>query len=279
MAQPTLCPMGDSPSLWRQGFEDSSGIWVSRALTSGLEDEPVQQYRHRYYTPPPPCPPTVVVPLRTNFYEPWGFSTPPVEPGARSTDKGPQQYKTVFDRLTDSAFYTGAHRERFDELGNGRGLAGREYLYTHDGMTESPSRTHEVYSSVVRRPRKALVAPGTLGVQRFGLQTSPPRLLWLFRNGDKHHDGTPFFVKAHIKTLEALYQELTKVVTPIAGPVRRLYDQNLRIIGDLADLVDGAKYLCTSGEPPACAERLQKFLSEWVIQKPQTKVWSEFFVV
>lgn len=45
----------------------------------------------------------------------------------------------------------GVHRERFDELGNGRGLAGREYLYAHDGMTESPSRTHEVYSSVIRR--------------------------------------------------------------------------------------------------------------------------------
>ena len=59
--------------------------------------------------------------------------------------------------------------------------------------------------------RRALVTPGTLGVQRFGLQTSPPRLLWLFRNGDKHHDGSPFFLKTHIKTLEALYQELTKV--------------------------------------------------------------------
>lgn len=52
-------------------------------------------------------------------------------------------------------FEKGAHRERFDEFGNGRGLAGREYLYAHDGMTESPSRNHEVYSSVVRR-RKSL---------------------------------------------------------------------------------------------------------------------------
>lgn len=59
--------------------------------------------------------------------------------------------------------------------------------------------------------RKAVVAPGTLGVQRFGIQTVPPRLLWVFRNGDKHYDGTPFFVKSHIKTMEALYQELTKV--------------------------------------------------------------------
>ncbi|CDJ40474.1 hypothetical protein, conserved [Eimeria tenella] len=286
MAEPGYCRLGGSSSPLKKGYESGGGIWVSRAVSFGQEEDEEQQQqqqrRRSFYTPPPPCPPTVVVPLRTNFYEPWGFSGPPGTPEelrAASADKRPKQYKTVFDRLTNSAFYTGVHRERFDELGNGRGLAGREYLYAHDGMTESPSRTHEVYSSVIRRPRKAPVTPGTLGVQRFGLQTSPPRLLWLFRNGDKHHDGTPFFVKSHIRTLEALYQELTKVITPIAGPVRRLYDQNLRLVVDLADLVDGAKYLCTSGEPPACAERLQKFLSEWVVQKPHTKVWSEFFVV
>lgn len=31
------------------------------------------------------------------------------------------------------------------------------------------------------------------------------------RNGDKHHDGTPFFVRRHIKTMEALHKEITKV--------------------------------------------------------------------
>ncbi|KAJ3370055.1 hypothetical protein HDU91_006610 [Kappamyces sp. JEL0680] len=32
----------------------------------------------------------------------------------------------VFDRLTDTKLYTGTHKERFDEFGNGRGLAGRD---------------------------------------------------------------------------------------------------------------------------------------------------------
>ncbi|KAL8430810.1 hypothetical protein ACSSS7_005693 [Eimeria intestinalis] len=322
-------------------------LWVSRSPSACCQ----QQKQHRYYTPAPPCPPTVTVPLKTNFFEPWELSPLPGDPSGHPQEK-PKHFKSVFDRLTDSAFYTGVHRERFDELGNGRGLAGREYLYAHDGMTESPSRTHEVYSSVVKKPRRGLVAPGTLGVQRFGLQTSPPRLVWVFRNGDKHHDGSPFFVKAHIRTLEALYQELTKqqpkqlqrqlqqrqlqqllqqqlvqqqvqqqqlqqqlrqqqlqqepdsfvfgrlvfvprscdrreltrfcpcyhphclrgwllrctdacvrmhaffvctqVVTPIAGPVRRLFDQNLRAVVDVADLVDGAKYLCTSGKLAPC---------------------------
>lgn len=50
----------------------------------------------------------------------------------------------------------GAHRERFDEFGNGRGLAGREYVYVNDGMTESPSRCHEVFSSAIRRRKSGV---------------------------------------------------------------------------------------------------------------------------
>lgn len=40
-----------------------------------------------------------------------------------------------------------------------------------------------------------------------------------------------------------------QVVTPIGGPVRRVFDQNLQVVVDLSDLVDGGKYLCTSGMP------------------------------
>lgn len=34
--------------------------------------------------------------------------------------------KEVTDRLTDTSKYTGAHKERFDESGRGKGLAGRQ---------------------------------------------------------------------------------------------------------------------------------------------------------
>ncbi|EPR63093.1 doublecortin [Toxoplasma gondii TgCatPRC2] len=230
-----------------------------------------------YFPPPyPPCPPTVVTPLRTSAYDfpEATFVTRPCLPAKKATG-----HKNVFERLTDTAYYTGSHRERFDEFGNGRGIAGREYLYAYDGLTESPSRCHEVYSSVIKRPRKPVVTPGTLGIQRFGVQIPAPRLMWLYRNGDKHDDGTPFFVRPYIKSMESLYQQITKEITPIAGPVRRIFDQNFRVITDLDDIVDGAKYLCTSGEPPAAYDRLEKFLSEWVIQKSQTKVPSQFFVV
>ena len=37
-----------------------------------------------------------------------------------------EYYGNVFDKMTDPALYTGSHRHRFDEFGNGRGAAGRE---------------------------------------------------------------------------------------------------------------------------------------------------------
>lgn len=231
---------------------------------------------HFFPPPYPPCPPTAVTPVDVSFYD---FPEASVLKAQRLAVRQPARHRNVFDRLTDSQYYTGTHRERFDELGNGRGIAGRESVYTVDGFTESPSRSHEVYSSVIKKPRKPVVTPGTLGIQRFGVQIATPRLMWLYRNGDKHDDGTPFFVRSFIKSMEGLYQQISKKITPIAGPVRRIFDQNFRLITNLEDIVDGAKYLCTSGEPPAPYDRLEKFLSEWVVQKAYSKVPSEFFLV
>lgn len=35
--------------------------------------------------------------------------------------------------MTDASLYTGAHKERFDESGKGKGLTGRENLHANDG--------------------------------------------------------------------------------------------------------------------------------------------------
>uniref|UniRef100_A0A8D0DJF1 Tubulin polymerization promoting protein family member 2 n=1 Tax=Salvator merianae TaxID=96440 RepID=A0A8D0DJF1_SALMN len=40
---------------------------------------------------------------------------------------------SVVDRLTDTSKYTGAHKERFDESGKGKGLAGRADLVENSG--------------------------------------------------------------------------------------------------------------------------------------------------
>ena len=39
------------------------------------------------------------------------------------------------DRLTDTSKYTGAHKERFDESGHGKGHEGREDLAEDTGYT------------------------------------------------------------------------------------------------------------------------------------------------
>ena len=36
-----------------------------------------------------------------------------------------EKKQNIFDRLTDPSKYTGAHKERFDKDGRGKGLAGR----------------------------------------------------------------------------------------------------------------------------------------------------------
>ncbi|XP_037086011.1 tubulin polymerization-promoting protein homolog [Pollicipes pollicipes] len=39
-------------------------------------------------------------------------------------------------RLTDTSRYTGQHKERFDETGKGRGIAGREDIHGNDGYVQ-----------------------------------------------------------------------------------------------------------------------------------------------
>eukprot|EP00919_Chromeraceae_sp_WS-2016_P072459 GHVR01171350.1.p1 GENE.GHVR01171350.1~~GHVR01171350.1.p1 ORF type:complete len:122 (-),score=15.93 GHVR01171350.1:42-407(-) len=101
--------------------------------------------------------------------------------GSRSTVASSKEIKpSVFDRLTNTAAYTGIHKQRFDDSGIGRGVAGRDNLILYDGSTESAKRCHEVYSSVLPdRVRKPLVL--NLGKYKFGTQSSTAKLIWLFR--------------------------------------------------------------------------------------------------
>jgi hypothetical protein len=48
---------------------------------------------------------------------------------------------SIFDRLTDSSLYTGAHKHRFDRNGRGLGLKGRDRIMKGTGYVSN--RTHE----------------------------------------------------------------------------------------------------------------------------------------
>ncbi|KFO80201.1 Tubulin polymerization-promoting protein family member 2, partial [Cuculus canorus] len=53
------------------------------------------------------------------------------EPGSVGTTKATKAGGV--ERLTDTSKYTGSHKERFDESGKGKGLAGRQELTDNSG--------------------------------------------------------------------------------------------------------------------------------------------------
>mmetsp|Transcript_52837 Transcript_52837/g.115951 ORF Transcript_52837/g.115951 Transcript_52837/m.115951 type:complete len:238 (-) Transcript_52837:127-840(-) len=169
----------------------------------------------------------------------------------------------VFERLTDTRFYSGSHRERFDSCGYGRGLAGREYVYLHDGSTESQHRKHEVYSTVARQssPRARSRELGRArGVD--AIDKTAAKLIVVYRNGDGFHEGDRVFVQHHMRSLDHLYRKLMQSLSSPGGRISELYDQHLRKVASVDEIVDGGKYLACEGRGPTrLRSRLQKFLT------------------
>ncbi|KAJ3292453.1 hypothetical protein HDU79_001408 [Rhizoclosmatium sp. JEL0117] len=66
--------------------------------------------------------------------------------GSTSSSKG-----SVFDRLTDTKGYTGAHKERFNADGTGRGLAGRDAPSLGGGVPTYRGGDVKDLSQILRR--------------------------------------------------------------------------------------------------------------------------------
>ncbi|SBT72591.1 apicortin, putative [Plasmodium ovale] len=175
-------------------------------------------------------------------------------------------YKDVFARLTDTKFYTGVHKERFAEMQKCSGKVTTADHYADGKVVIRMSRRGEVHSQTLtgKRHIRAVVTPGLLGIQKYGIQIALPKNIWLYRNGDKYHNGLLFLVKPYVTNWKWLLTEITNVLVPIIGPVRNVYDQNFKRVKSVEELRDGAKYLCTSGDPPAVIDKLERFLSRWV---------------
>ncbi|CXI80798.1 apicortin, putative [Plasmodium berghei] len=194
-----------------------------------------------------------------------------------------KQYKSVFERLTDQNFYTGTHKKKFEALVKCK-LNEQDMdnylsinLEMHTNIKNENMISQYSFSSIginqfengkkkKKKEKNLVVTPGILGIQKYGIQIARPKSIWLYRNGDKHHNGLLFFIKSHINNFKLLLFEITKVLNPIIGPIRKIYDQNFRLIKNIQQLNDGSKYLCTSGDPPASIDHLGKFKSKWVIQ-------------
>jgi hypothetical protein len=86
-----------------------------------------------------------------SFRSPASFySTPPSSGTARS----PRAQSDIFDRLANPAGFTGVHRHRFDARGNGRGLAGRDFVSKGSGTVVGRANAGEIQdiSQITRGP-------------------------------------------------------------------------------------------------------------------------------
>ncbi|RUS30044.1 hypothetical protein BC938DRAFT_479914 [Jimgerdemannia flammicorona] len=168
--------------------------------------------------------------------------SPPMSPSSSGSN--------VFSRLTNTRGYTGSHKMRFDEEGRGLGKAGREDLVEFDGLTPSPSRSKAPRHTAALNPSvsKTPVVKGPLGTQKFGTQA---RVVYLYRNGDKLHDGEKVVVKATYRNMQQFYDDASARVKLVTGPVRRIYKADLKtLVRGLDQFEDGGRYLCCAGEGP-----------------------------
>eukprot|EP01066_Platyproteum_vivax_P021433 Platyproteum_vivax@DN952_c0_g1_i1.p1 len=169
---------------------------------------------------------------------------------------------SVFDRLTDTSKYTGAHKERFDDSGKGKGHAGREEIVDYTGDTQSSNRNSKVDDTVGNRAKKEVVH-GQMGKEKFGTQAETPISIHVYRNGDKHHAGNKVMIKKSINSMEKLLAEVMKVCPSQTGPVKKLYCSDLKtVVKDLSDLVDGGRYCVCGGEKPSTKDKLPAALFE-----------------
>jgi hypothetical protein len=152
---------------------------------------------------------------------------------------------SIVARLTDTSKYTGAHKQRFNEDGSGRGLAGRSNLVNYTGSTNAD----EIVSSAAKGGKKKPVVKAGLGKQKYGVQAVKVPFIKLFRNGDKHHKGEMFKVK--FNTFDQMKVAATNSVQLVTGAVQKFYKVDLRTrVTKLEDFEDGQSYLCCGGEKP-----------------------------
>ncbi|KAJ3329948.1 hypothetical protein HDU76_006779 [Blyttiomyces sp. JEL0837] len=144
----------------------------------------------------------------------------------------------VVARLTDTKNFTGSHKERFDESGKGKGLAGREELANFDGSTSSETRDHTITNTVSKGSTKPVVKPKT-DSETFGEKA---KKIKLFQYADKNHAGESIVLtKAKFPQMKQLSEQTTKFTPP--GKPKMILDQSMNEIKSLDQVEDGGKYL------------------------------------
>ncbi|KAJ3049686.1 hypothetical protein HK097_009351 [Rhizophlyctis rosea] len=149
----------------------------------------------------------------------------------------------VTTRLTDTSGYTGTHKQRFTESGQGKGIHGREDRIIFDGNTSSASRDHSVKKSTdsLSSSKPSLSTSKSLLTSMSDLSTPAPKIT-LFQYADKNHQGDRLVLsKQKFPTFKQLQDYTTKFLP--SGKPKIILDEDGTEVKSLDDIVDGGKYL------------------------------------
>jgi len=148
-----------------------------------------------------------------------------------ATSASPKKKATIFDKLTDPSLYTGAHKQRFDKDGKGRGLAGRDAA---SGQEYGGGRVDNI--SQILRP-----SPGAATKPLAAFQVSTTSAATAGRSASKSVGGNASPPKAK-KTGPSIFDKLTNPAL-YTGAHKLRFDSNGKGRGlDGRDAASGIEY-------------------------------------
>lgn len=86
-------------------------------------------------------------------------------------------------------------------------------------------------------------------IETFGTQTEKGKVVWIYRNGDKHDKGTRYVIhKTKFKNLAQVCTDMTTKVGIFTGAVRKIYRPDGTTLQALEDFIDNHEYICAGAE-------------------------------
>lgn len=107
-------------------------------------------------------------------------------------------------------------------------------------------------------------------IERFGTQTDKGRVIFVFKNGDKHDKGARMVIhNKKFKNISQVYTEMNARTPLPTGAVRRVYRPDGTYLKSLEDFEEGGCYICAGAEP--FKKELRKcFRSSFSFQNPNS---------
>jgi len=109
----------------------------------------------------------------------------------------------------------------------------------------------------------------------FGTKTEKGRVIWVFRNGDKYHEGVRMVIHPRkYRKMEQVYDEMNIKPGVVTGSVRKVYTPTGALVQSVDEFEDGGAYICSGGDSIK-----KDFFSEALLKKhhefEQTKTETE----